>query len=72
ALVRLQLVRSPDTTPTFPALLTRNGVESAWLDFIVWLVILGLFYVICFYAWPSSRASAPSPTTASNSSEELD
>ena len=71
ALVRLQLVRSPDTTPTFPALLTRNGVESAWLDFVIWLVILGLFYAICFYVWPSSRVLAPNSATASNSPEEL-
>ncbi|MEL6399354.1 MAG: hypothetical protein AAFO87_04295 [Cyanobacteria bacterium J06607_6] len=72
ALVRLQLVRSPDTTPTFPALLTRNAGASSWLDFIVWLLGLGLFYAICFYAWPSSRAPAPNSATASNSREELD
>ncbi|MEM1290161.1 MAG: hypothetical protein AAGH67_01610 [Cyanobacteria bacterium P01_H01_bin.162] len=71
-LVTLQIVRSPDTTPTFPALLTRNAGGSSWLDFIVWLLGLGLFYAICFYAWPSSRALAPNSNTASSSQEELD
>ena len=71
-LVTLQIVRSPDTTPTFPALLIRNAGGSSWLDFFVWLLGLGLFYAICFYVWPSSSALAPNSATASNSSEELD
>lgn len=55
-LTRLQIVRLPDATPTFPTLLTRQVSDNTGLTFITWLVGLALFYVVCFYWLPNSTA----------------
>ncbi|NEQ44455.1 MAG: hypothetical protein F6K00_13210 [Leptolyngbya sp. SIOISBB] len=53
-LTRLQIVRLPDATPTFPTLLTRHVGDHTGLTFIIWLVGLALFYAVCFYGLPNS------------------